>query len=504
LAIAGTNNPSPDTTDTPDNPAVTATDTFPVCVVILLPRALSNNAGVNTPSLHVIACPVKAVCMLATRLPTAAVIDTPVKLTATSPPTVAVNVPRENDKLIPVAVVSNATASVPRPVLITLPDKIELTSGNSEPIDDTGNIQIPRAGKTIQYTATGCHSFFKTSFISLFVENGTLKRLNDDNTAATLVTGMGDSRVSYTVVAETIYFSNELKTGQIKNGAALEWGSERPPYQPTLSTFVGGMLYAGEYRVAITWIGQEESGTDNSALIAVNEGDGITLSNFPTPPAYVDMVGVYVSSLNGSDLYLYGEYRANVDNVSVIFKKSTIPLDTQFKFKPRPINTIVAHYGRIYYPLGDKLYRTDAHRYGLQSPGNYWQFDSNIQTVSSVPGAIYVGTEKRIYKITDIDGDSAANVVQLKDYGTVKYSECYDPDKLMAYVMSDRGFLKLAPDGIIEMSYDHVAIPFFDKGSMSLVEYDGTRYLVGSFTNGEQNPLANKDYNVAELARGSL
>jgi hypothetical protein len=47
-------------------------------------------------------------------------------------------------------------------------------------------------------------------------------------------------------------------------------------------------------------------------------------------------------------------------------------------------------------------------------------------------------------------------------------------------------------------------MPAFETGAMTVVEYDGTKYLIGAFQDGVQNPLANKQYNIDELARGSL
>jgi hypothetical protein len=70
--------------------------------------------------------------------------------------------------------------------------------------------------------------------------------------------------------------------------------------------------------------------------------------------------------------------------------------------------------------------------------------------------------------------------------------------------MSDSGFLKLTSEGVQELTSKDVAMPAFEKGTMTVVEYNGLKYLVGAFQDGEQNPLANKQMNVSELARGSL
>jgi hypothetical protein len=57
---------------------------------------------------------------------------------------------------------------------------------------------------------------------------------------------------------------------------------------------------------------------------------------------------------------------------------------------------------------------------------------------------------------------------------------------------------------VVELSYENNALPRFKQGCATLLEQDGTKYLLFSGTNGTQNPLADAVYNTAELARGAL
>ncbi len=372
--------------------------------------------------------------------------------------------------------------------------------------DDRGRIQFPRPGKTLKY-AGDCKWVYKGPNITLFVEDGVLKKLNSDNTATTVKTGVGDSRMSYTTVENTTYWANALISGKVSSaGVASEWGVQRPSRQPDVSVLSTGGLHAGSYRVAITWIGSDglESGAGPGARVEVPAGGGIHLTNFPVPPSYVTGVAVYVSSVNSKDFYLYGEYSASINDVVIFYKVCTIPLQTQFMFPPIPRAEIIAHYGRIYYVVGKRLYFTAPTKYGLQRKNSYWAFDSDIQVVATTPKVLFVGTQNQVVKITEIDGEGPAIFETLKDYGAVRGSVAYDPNGVSAYFMTTHGIVAVSPEGVDELNYKDVAIPFFTSGVTTITERDGVKLLTFIGQGGAQNPLADDEYNTSELARGSL
>lgn len=373
---------------------------------------------------------------------------------------------------------------------------------------EDGSIQFPRPGKTVRY-AGNCHSVYKNTHRTLFVEAGALKELKENNTVTTLMASWGSSKTFYTDIADITYCSNETGSRcQVKNETASVWGLPRPPRQPDCSVSSVGGMFAGDYRVTMTWLSTgEESGTGPGVLISVPDGGGIRVSNIPQAPDFVDGFAIYVSSVNSETMYLCGEYGLDISEVFVgKLTDEGATLATQFCFPPVPTGVIVAHHGRIYYPRGSLLYFTEPHNYGVQKADNFFPFDSEIQTVNSCPGVLYVGTKNKFGKVTNIDSDDGSPPVfeALQESGTTKGSESYDPDGGSSYVMSDRGFLKLTPEGVEELTYKHVAMPAFEAGALTVVEYDGSKYLIGAFQEGVQNPLANKQVNIDELARGSL
>ena len=379
---------------------------------------------------------------------------------------------------------------------------------------NTGEILFPRAGKTLVYSGD-TSSLYVGANITLFVEDGSLKQLNIDNTATILRNGMGISRVYYTAIGDTVFFANETTTGKVKNGEVSEWGTARPPRQPNCEATSHGGLLAGTYGVVITWIGSEESGTGMSTGVAVADGGGIMLTNFPTPPSYVTAVSVYVSSVNGDDFYLYGEYAPDTTVLSIVKAISVLPLQTQFAYPPLPQQKIIKHMGRIYYSRGSQVYFTEPHRYGLQRPNNYFTFDSEVKVIISAPPALYVNTANHLYRITNLDADTKPTALDpgdgkppkldiLQTGGAARGSECADPDGTTFYFMSDRGFMSVNAEGAQSITYTDVAIPYFETGTSAVTEINGLKYLNFMGSDGTQNPLADPLYSVAELARGSL
>jgi hypothetical protein len=380
--------------------------------------------------------------------------------------------------------------------------------------DDTGNIRFPRPGKTKVFSGTKVHSVYSTHNQTLFVDNGSLKRLEDPNRATTLLTSVGDDPLSYDTDGTWIYFCSKNVRGKLKGleNVTKPWGVAMPPRNPDVSARDTGGMYAGDYRVVITYITEdgEEGGCRNGALVSVSDGGGILLTNFPTPPSYVSHFGVYVTEVNSKDFYLYGEYpisatfTVQINRLTPSGLKPTVTLKTQFKFPPLPEGRIVIHHGKLYYMRGNKLYWTDAHNFGLQSRGSYKVFKSDLKNLISTPNVLYAGTSSVFGKITNIDGEGGAMFEPLQVCGGVPGTEYPDPNGRDVYALSERGFLAASPEALSEITFENAALPMFTSGCCTVLTIDGLEYLVGSFRGGVQSSLGDTDYNAAELARGSL
>ena len=380
--------------------------------------------------------------------------------------------------------------------------------------DFSGMAHFPAIGKTKVYSGTNCHSLYDQ--VPLFVDNGTLKYLNPDYTATSLRSNIGDTPMYYCTVANLTYFCNQIITGKFDNDtkSVSEWGVDRPTRQPNcVASSIGGM-YAGDYRVAIVWYGSDgitQSGTGMGRRVTVQEGGGINCSGFPTPPSYVTAVGVYVSSINGKDMYWYYDYPPNVDDVHIQRLtpegvEPTLTLETQFCYPPKPQGILADFNGRIYYAVGNQLYYTTTRNYNLRRANERWAFEGQVLEINSVPPVLYVHTDRSLNQITGVDnGDQPPQFRPIGYYSCTPGLPVYGKTDTSAYSFSDVGFLQCNNDGSVnQLSFADNALPSFKQGVLTVLERYGSRYLVFVGTDATQNKLADAQYNTNELARNSL
>ncbi len=105
--------------------------------------------------------------------------------------------------------------------------------------------------------------------------------------------------------------------------------------------------------------------------------------------------------------------------------------------------------------------------------------------------------------IDAIDG-SPPKVSTLQKGGAVPCSEVTNPEDGTVYFLSDKGIVNCTPQGVTLVTYNNNAIPFFKEGDATIVEFNGSKSLIFMGSNGTQNPLANTQFNVEELARNTL
>ena len=356
-------------------------------------------------------------------------------------------------------------------------------------------------------TVATAHSVNNSDVGLFYCDDTSLLRYVSDVSQVELIADTGGDPIEYsTPIGDTVYFSNGTVSGKLKTGSNVvrEWGVDVPPSTFTLAEIGSGGMYAAKYRIAITWIGDTESGTTNSKSITIGEGSGIRITNLPTPPSYATKFAVWCSSHEGQDLLLYNEYAIATTSVDISKFKSKIVLDTMQMYPPLPPvgSPIMQHYGRIYWAEGSILRFTHVGPFGpqyeLTGPWLYHgPFDnSDILIYVSVPGAIYVGTEQAIYRITNIDSPDQTPIIidPILNVGAVKGAACYDQNGSDAFFVTHRGIIKVSPEGHSEITFKDVAMPFYESGTMSVEYLAGLRYLTFVGYNGASNPMANSEW----------
>jgi len=354
-----------------------------------------------------------------------------------------------------------------------------------------------RSGYTKLLSGTTPHSLFANSDVVLYVEDGGLKKLNSDNSVDVLFSSWGDVRTTYVDLGGEVFFSNGLRTGRWKNGL-YNWGAPTPYKQPFAEAVSTGGMHTGTYQVAITWrdIAGIESSTQLATTVYVAEGGGIELTDFPTPPVTIETVSVYISSNNGKELYLYGDFPAHHTFALNIQQRTlSVPLATAFCITMPTVDQLTIQGGRIYGAKGNVLYRTRPYNPYLVDGMDNMTFESDIKAVVGMYDGLYVVTEKRGYFLTDLENGKAPQRTDVVFHGAVPGCVTVDPVNPGGFWLGNKGLIKAMPQGQVEnMTGKHVAMPFAEEGTMVVREIDGERYVLISTWGCVPNPLVSTDW----------
>jgi hypothetical protein len=381
-------------------------------------------------------------------------------------------------------------------------------------IDDTGKLSL-RQGSSRIYTGTitkgtlwSSDDFSRT----LFVEAGSLFELIEfpiGTYAPRLVrTGVGATRMNYLDLNGRTYYTNGVITGQMEpDGTDLAWGVPRPHTQPVLSQGISGELAKGSYQVATTYISDsgEESGTGLAAEIEIAADDSaIIVTQFPTPPAGVAFIRLYVSHLDGKGLYRIADLHPAAPSYEINKVANTVALrlQTQFGIEPPPGDVLEYHNGRIYIANNNILWFTEPLRYGLVKPmKGFLQFPKRITIVKAVDDGIYVCSD-RTYWISGVDTPQF-HQREVLPYGGVFGTGINIPNFDAVAWFSKRGIVFGGENGeVLNIMQDRVAVGTYGYGAMLWREHKGLRQIVADLWDGELNTYAAPDYVALETARG--
>lgn len=283
----------------------------------------------------------------------------------------------------------------------------DLAAAVNVDLDDSGRL-TRRAGYTSVLAGTKMHSLWsdENEEVCLYVENGTLRRMNTDYTSAVIRAAVTDLPMSFSRVNDLVYFSNETAAGvyDIRAGAARNWGIAPPA--PVGVTASVGVLPGGVYQVTMTYLAADgrESGAGLAQAISVPDGSSLVLT-LPIPTdLQVVAKNIYVTTADGD--MLYELTTVSVGTTSATYNGGDLvrPLETQF-LSAAPTGHLVAFYrGRMFVAVGDALYPSTAFGYELFNLREYIQLDGRITMLApltdkesadvSQNSGFFIGTER--------------------------------------------------------------------------------------------------------------
>lgn len=316
-------------------------------------------------------------------------------------------------------------------------------------IDDS--LKIRRATGFAQVVAGAFSSIYATRDEErLYAVSGdTLYSVTEDGNGvwSTLVlkTGLADSVFHWTEVSGRVYATNGTDYLVIEpQGTVRDWGLPVPE-QPVLAV-TGGELYAGTYRVALTYRDDfgRESGARNPAIISVPDNSAISIAAIPQMAGLT--VNVYISPTNGPELY----YALETDQDSVTWNGPSMALAEPLRtrgLQPPCGDILTLHEdGRIYISEYEQtrarsiIYRSQQFDYELfDMLEDADPVPGRILMLGSTPEAVIVGTESRIYALSD------EGIVMLADYGVPAGHHLFKDDDGKVLFWSDRGLCEALP-----------------------------------------------------------
>lgn len=358
-----------------------------------------------------------------------------------------------------------------------------------------------RQGFTQVLAATQPHSIKGHNSRIYYVSDGELRSVSaDGHGVRTERTGMDSSPVAYCEIGANLFYSNGKVNGHVANGSHQQWGVEVPA-QPTLSRAAVGGLTAGRYQVALTFSRKgEESGAYDAVQVAVEEGEGITLSNIPTPSdPDVDTVNVYASQPDGDVLYWRMRLSAGTSSAQLFHTQPQKQISTQFSAPPPPSTSLCIYNGRVWGIAGTLAWFSEAMAFGrTRLQDNHFQLlDDGVFVANTIDG-VYVATKSTTHFFGGTD-PKQMTFRDLMPFGAVPGSLTYAPAKHFANVPDNLGLLPVwwttdsrfavgLPGGEVQLVKDEeFALPSFESAATLFREIEGAPQILSALKNPKQS-----------------
>ncbi|QHE96863.1 hypothetical protein LCG56_26935 [Pseudomonas cannabina pv. alisalensis] len=300
----------------------------------------------------------------------------------------------------------------------------------------------------------------------------------------------GSGRFAGAVLNDELFFCTENECLRYRSGALREWGVPTVTAQP-VPTVGQGSLAAGTYQCAATFTDArgDEGGTTESIIITVPASSSLIFP--PLAPPAGGKAQIYVSSLNGSSLFLQGDASNGLVCSSV--NDAAARLDTQFLRNPVPGDRICAHNGVLLIADGSVLHMTMPFRPHLRSAIKGWfQFPAPVDLVASGDGGLFVSADKT-YFLTDIETPTPGSR-KVFDFGAVRGSEAKGLRNEVMW-MTRYGIAKSDGSGGASLVSESNFVPELSESATSaLLESNGSQMIVTTLKAQKGiNPLAASD-----------
>ena len=371
----------------------------------------------------------------------------------------------------------------------------DLEVGLNIDIDDALFLKI-RKGHSAVVAAGAYRSLWAAGSMCLAVIGNALVRILPGWSTVTLRTGLTPILpISYTTIADRVYYSNGAESGVIQGSSHRSWGLTPPVAAPAALT--GGALRAGRYQYALTYLRSDgqESGASRAAVIELTETAGFQLSLTASTDPTVTHIAVYVSDTNGETLSLYARMLNSTSTFSVFESRPlTVPLATQF-LSPPPAGAHIAYgSGRMLVAAGNRLYPSEPYAPELFDLRKGVPFLDRVTLVAPLRDGTWVGTGSQVIWLPNAEPEKW-EFFQKAQYGVIPGTLTYGDGELIgdgsmkepaAFFATSQGLCAgLAGGQLVNFTDGRYSFPTMDRGASIVRRHRGIAQLVVSLQGTE-------------------
>jgi hypothetical protein len=366
---------------------------------------------------------------------------------------------------------------------------VDLVDAVNVDIDDSGRISR-RLGQSLLIPGQA-HSLYSDGEACLYVQDGTMYRLDRRLAPAAVALGLDDTPMAYVTVGDRVYHSNGQTSAVYQDGYVRSWGIPIAATGVAASATVGH-LRAGAYLFAMTLLREDgqESGTGMAARIELPDNAGLVFSwDVPTDPGIARAV-VYLSEADGETLFQAFEVDVTAGQATYAGGPRSLPLATQWLDKPPSGHALAQFRGRIYIASGEHLYATTALSYEHCDLRDYRAIDgSDITLLTAVESGLFVGTARAVYflggstfaegtLVRKLDGPAIAGTLVHGDAGEILGNEQLAGQRAVVFA-TRLGVMLGLPDGsLVNLSGDRYQLPPATSGAALLRSAPAHQYLL--------------------------
>lgn len=277
----------------------------------------------------------------------------------------------------------------------------DMTVANNVYIDDAYGLHS-RPGVTLLQPGSDMHSLFCSNGRCFFVDGSMLYTTTNLTTKQAIGAVTAGRRMRYVPHGGKVYMSNGVEKFKYSD-RLYDWGLEQPAHLGEASDSYGE-LAPGTYLYAMVYVDHNyrESGTLLWGSINVTSG-GIQFTNLPVPASgEVAHKSLYVSSANGTEMYLAAILKPDTTIYNVIAMKGATRLDTLHMVPPVPSTVLAEYNGSILLADGNEVYISPAYRPELFDIMQRLTFKGPVRVIAPVKGGVYFSTDD---EIVYIEGD---------------------------------------------------------------------------------------------------